>query len=81
MNGRIHRDAWVSMKTVSHFNLATALELMLKLLLFLNNIPLKGIPSKQRHLLSKLYDAVPKKYQSQLESTFQASQSVVSERI
>ena len=77
MNGRIHRDAWVSMKTVSHFNLATALELMLKLLLFLNNIPLKGIPSKQRHLLSKLYDAVPKKYQSQLESTFQASQSVV----
>ena len=28
-------------------------------------------------MLSKLYDAVPKKYQSQLESTFQASHSVV----
>ena len=75
MNGRIHRDAWVSMKTVSHFNFATAL--MLKLLLFLNKIPLRGIPNRQRHLLCKLHDAVPKKYQSHLESTFQASHSVV----
>ena len=77
MNGRAHRDMWVSMKTVSHFNLGTALELMLKLLLRLNNIPLTRIPKGQRHLLTKLHDAVPEKFQNQLESTFQASRSVL----
>ena len=40
MNGRKHHDMWVSMKTVSHFNLGIALESMLKLLLFLNKIPM-----------------------------------------
>ena len=30
MKGRTHCDMWVSMKSVSHFNLGTALELMLK---------------------------------------------------
>ena len=77
MKGRTHSDVWVSMKTVSHFNLATALELMLKLLLFLNNVSLKGIPNRQRHLLTKLHDAIPETYQEQLESTFQASRSVL----
>ena len=38
MGGRTHREMWESMKAVSHFNLGTALELMLKLLLFLNNM-------------------------------------------
>ena len=71
MNGRTHHDMWVSMKTVSHFNLGTALESMLKLLLFLNNIP---VP--HHHFLTKLHDAIPAKYQKQLESTYQASRKV-----
>ena len=72
MKGRTHRDMWISMKTVSHFNLGTALELMLKLLLFLNNLP---VP--QHHFLTKLHDKIPEKYQKQLESTYQASRSVL----
>ena len=77
MKGRTHRDMWASMKTVSHFNLATALELMLKLLLFLNNVPLERIPKGRRHLLTRLHDEIPEKYQKQLESTFQASRNVL----
>ena len=38
--GRIHHEMWVSYKTVSHFNIGTALELMLKLILHLQNIPI-----------------------------------------
>ena len=79
MNGRSHHDMWVSMKTVSHFNLGTALESMLKLLLFLNNVPLDKIPRNRRHCLTKLHDAIPEKYQKQLESTYQASRSVLPE--
>ena len=74
MKGRTHHDMWVSMKTVSHFNLGTAVESMLKLLLFLNKIP---IP--HHHILTKLHDAVPSKYQKQLEETYQASKGVVPE--
>ena len=72
--GRTQHDMWVSMKTVSHFNLGTALELMLKLLLFLNNKP---IP--HHHFLAKLYDedGLPAKYQQQLEQTYQASRSIL----
>ncbi len=70
--GRTHHDMWVSMKTVSHFNLGTALELMLKLLLSLNNKPLPN-----HHILTKLHDEVPDKYQKQLESTYQASKGVL----
>ncbi len=70
MNGRTHHDMWVSMKTVSHFNLGIALELMLKLLLFLNKI---RIP--RSHFLTELYDAMPEKYQKQLEATYQKSRS------
>ena len=80
MKGRRHREMWVSMKTVSHFNLGIALELMLKLLLYLNKIAPTEIPQgKQGHFLTKLHDAIPKKYQVQLESTFQASRSVLPE--
>ena len=67
MKGRTHHDMWVSMKTVSHFNLGTALELMLKLLLFIND---KRIPNT--HFLTELHDAIPQKYQKQLESTYQS---------
>ena len=79
MNGRTHHDMWVSMKTVSHFNLGLALELMLKLLLFLNNVPLDKIPRNRRHCLTTLYDAIPAKYQKQLESTYQASRGILLE--
>ena len=76
MNGRTHHDMWVSMKTVSHFNLGTALESMLKLLAFLNKI---AIP--QHHFLTNLHDAIPAKCQKQLESTYQASESVLPGRL
>ena len=58
MNGRRHHDMWVSMKAVSHFNLGTALELLLKLLLHINNIPIKKCEPSERHRLTKLYDAM-----------------------
>ena len=77
MGGRTHREMWESMKAVSHFNLGTALELMLKLILVLNNVDLNEIPQRERHLLSKLYGAIPPKYQAQLESTYQASRGVL----
>ena len=77
MGGRAHRDMWESTKAVSHFNLGTALELMLKFLLFLNNIPLEQLPQRERHLLSKLHGAIPPKYQTQLQSSYQASRSVL----
>ena len=72
MNGRTHRHMWMSMKTVSHFNLGTALELFLKLLLFLNN---KGIP--HGHKLTPLYNDLPKQVQGWLEDTFQEDRSVL----
>ena len=74
MQGRTHHDMWVSMKTVSHFNLGTALEVMLKLLLFLNKI---FVP--HHHYLTKLHDVIPEKYQEQLESTYQASKGILPE--
>ena len=72
MRGRTHHDMWVSMKTVSHFNLGIALESMLKLLLFLNNV---AIPHD--HLLAKLHDKLPAKRQGQLEDAYQASRASV----
>ncbi|MCY3819337.1 MAG: hypothetical protein OXH52_08240 [Gammaproteobacteria bacterium] len=68
MKGRIHHDMWVSMKTVSHFNLAIALESLLKLLLFLNKVPLP-----REHLLVSLHDKLPAKCRTQLEATYQAT--------
>ena len=72
MKDRTHHDMWASMKSVSHFNLGVALELLLKFLLFLNSVQ---IPNK--HILAELYDKLPPKFQKQLESTFQASQDAV----
>ena len=77
MGGRTHRDMWESMKAVCHFNLGTALELMLKLLLFLNNVPVEQIPQRERQLLARLHGAIPPKYQTQLDSMYQASRSVL----
>ena len=71
-SGRTHHDMWVSMKTVSHFNLGIALELMLKLLVFLNSM---AIPA--HHGLAKLHDAIPEEIQEGLEVVFQECVSVV----
>lgn len=72
MDGRTHHDMWVSMKTVSHFNLGIALELLLKILLINNKIS-----CPHWHSLRKLHDTLPAKYQRQLESTYQKSRSVL----
>ena len=72
MRGRQHHEMWASMKTVSHFNLGIALELMLKLILFLNKV---DIP--QHHHLARLYDGIPPQFQKRLDSTFQDSRRVL----
>lgn len=69
MNGRTQHDLWVAMKTVSHFNLGIALELMLKLLVLHTNQDVDSIPA--HHSLIKLHDEIPEKYQEQLEAVFQ----------
>lgn len=59
MTGRKHQDTWISMKAVSLFNLGTALELLLKLLLLRNGVPSDKIPKgRDGHDLTKLYDAL-----------------------
>ena len=68
--GRIHHEMWVSLKTVSHFNLGTALELMLKLMLFLNNIPLKGVRRNELHSLTSLYDTLPEHDQQKMSAAY-----------
>ncbi len=71
MKGRRHLETWASLKTVSHFNLATALELMLKLILFRNNTD-----GPKCHSLTELYAALPAQARRRLESTYQESRSV-----
>ena len=63
MEDRTHHEVWVSMKTVSHFNLGVALELMLKLLLFRNSSDIPTI-----HSLTKLYDELPERDRQKLDS-------------
>ena len=72
--GRTHHDMWASLKSVSHFNLGIALELMLKLLLKFND---KGYD--HIHGLAALLDALPSAVQQRLESTYQDSRSVLPE--
>ena len=59
MEWRTKRDMWASKKDVSHFNLGTALELMLKMILLRNKLPLGKIlhkfGPKERHYLAVLY--------------------------
>ena len=72
--GRTYEDMWASLKTVSHFNLGIALELMLKLLLTRN---LRAIPQGWRgHQLTILHDDLPESVKQKLESTFQGSRRV-----
>ena len=59
-------DLWLSKKTVSLFNLGIALELMLKMVLVLNERPKTNV-----HSLTKLYDSLPNKPQSELEGAYQ----------
>ena len=68
MSGRKHHDTWVSMKAVSHFNLGTALELLLKLLLVRS-----GGAAPSSHELAKLHDALSEKDRKELESKYRAS--------
>jgi len=63
--GRRHREMWVSMKSVSHFNVGISIELLLKLLLILNRIKYE-----RNHSLVQLHDLVPSKYQSQLQMVY-----------
>lgn len=63
--GRRHREMWVSMKSVSHFNVGIAIELLLKMLLILN-----GITYEKNHSLVELHDLIPARYQSQLQTVY-----------
>ena len=79
-NGQTHHEMWLSMKAVSHFNLGTALELMLKLLLRIYEVSESDIPSgRDGHSLSKLYGAVPGEYQRQLDSTYRQCRRMLPE--
>ena len=69
-NGRKHHDMWISMKTVSHFNLGISLELMLKFLLHLNSQGDKA----HGHFLANLFDALPDKIQGQLANLYKKIQ-------
>ena len=56
------------MKIVSHFNLATAIELMLKLVLIRNKISWNELP--QKHSLSMLFDKVPHDWKTKLHDSY-----------
>lgn len=66
VDGRTPGAKWASMKTVSHFNLGIALELMLKFLLLRN-----GEDYDRTHPLTKHYKKLKPAVQQQLESTYQ----------
>lgn len=74
MGGRTHHEVWVSMKSVSHFNLGTALELMLKLLLYHSSIQMP-----RHHVLTELHDNIPERLRNQLETIYQQSRRVLPE--
>ncbi len=63
--GRRHREMWISMKSVSHFNIGISIELLLKMLLILN-----GIKYDRSHSLVELHDLIPAKYRSQLQMVY-----------
>ena len=66
LDGITPGNKWASMKTVSHFNLGIALELMLKYLLLRNKGAYDPI-----HPLTALHDDLPPPVQERLESTYQ----------
>ena len=61
MRNRTHTETWTSMKSVSHFNLGTALELMLKLILLI-----AGKEFRKVHTLHSLYCDLPEEWQKRL---------------
>ena len=71
--GRRNRDMWVSKKTVSHFNLGMALELMLKLLVWLLT---KGEKIPQGHNLTGLYNKLEESTQNLLKEYYEAAKGV-----
>lgn len=58
-------EPWMSMKAVSHFNLATALELLLKLLLIRS-----GREFPHTHEFHMLYSALPEQVQTSIQDTY-----------
>ena len=60
------RDMWISKKTVSHFNLGIALELLMKMIL-----SLEGVEYRPGHNLVKLHDLLPPPVQAIFESKYQ----------
>lgn len=66
LEGRVASDVFTSLKTVSHFNLAIALELLLKYLL-----RWEGIKVPHEHSLQALFCALPCSHQRTLEATFE----------
>ena len=58
-------DIRAAMKAVSHFNLGTALELMLKMIILR-----KGIEPDETHMLNKLYYDLPEENRKELDFTF-----------
>lgn len=72
IDGRTSGNKWASMKTVSHFNLGIALELMLKYLLLRNG---RSYPrGKDGHKLTFLHNELERHMPSvtqKLESTYQ----------
>ncbi len=65
MKNRMHVNTWLSMKAVSHFNLGTALELMLKLIMFISDIR-----APHEHTLLDLFDSIPTEWQNRLDSRY-----------
>ena len=68
LGGRTHHDTWASKKNVSHSNLGTSLELMLKLVLYI-----EGTEYENKHSLIYLHDLVSKRRRDQLDSSFKSA--------
>ncbi len=60
-----NKDYWMSAKAVSHFNLGTALELMMKLVLVIN-----GTPVGQTHSLLALHNSLSSKWKRRMQEMF-----------
>ena len=60
-------ETWASMKSVSHFNLGAALELMLKLILAITGTEIPRV-----HTLHELYCTLPPEWQKRLMRQYQS---------